>query len=261
MAVNTLTAGLGGLGYNPFMTNDYVNNVALNDMYNSSGCAYQMPMMSMNGSVFGGGMGLGTMPSFTGGTYDQDAYYKYMDKNQDYMINYEVNQQEKMRNADMRLNSSTEVLQLSGKILHEKIMQNEQEQIQKAYQDYCERVKDLYGQCHAEQVLGRADKLYQMQFGTSITDDLRKNGTGSFTQEFLQTLPFAYANNKTAEENISQITGQDVGRKEHDKKIAGNLLGGATIGSIAGLILPRLIKMRGLPVIGMIAGAIAGYLY
>ena len=61
-------------------------------------------------------------------------------------------------------------------------------------------------------------------------DDIRQNGRDSFTQGFLQTLTFGFADNKTAEENIALLTGQPVGRSEDAKKFAGNVAGGAVVG-------------------------------
>ena len=93
--------------------NAYNNQVALNDltdidMYSPMGSLqnpYMMnPMMSMNGSVFGtptlGGYPM--MPTFTGGTSGSyEDYYKNYEKYQDFMIDSQVRQQQKMRNAHL----------------------------------------------------------------------------------------------------------------------------------------------------------------
>ena len=228
--------------------NAYNNQVALNDltdmdMYSPMGSLsnpYMMnPMMSMNGSVFGGSMmgGYPVMPTFTGGTNGSyEDYYKNYEKYQDFMIDNQVRQQQKMRNADLRLNSPQEGIQKQATILHEKILQNEQQQIQEAYASFKQSVKAMYGDnATDEEISNRAATLYQQITGSSLTDDIRKNGRGSFTQGVLQTATFGLADNKTAEENISEMTGQPVSRTEQSKKMAGNVVGGAVVGG-AGII-------------------------
>ena len=50
------------------------------------------------------------------------------------------------------------------------------------------------------------------------------------------------ADKKTAEENVSELTGQPVGRKENAKKFAGNVAGGALFGGAAFLGFNTLCK-------------------
>ena len=91
-----------------------------------------------------------------------------------------------------------------------------------------------------EDIANRASTLYKQCTGKSIHEDIREHGRDSFTQGFLQTLTFGFADGKTAEENISQLTGQPVGRSENALKFAGNVAGGAVVGggilASAGLI-------------------------
>ncbi len=273
MAGDTMAARIDSLGFYPGMFSSYANQVMLNDLTDS--CYYPQlvnPAMTMNGSIFPGmgmGVGMGTypmMPGFTGGAgYSQEDYFKYMDKNQDFMIDYQVKQQQKMRNADMRLNSPEEAVVIAGQRLREKIMSNEQQQIQEAYNAYVAEVQSLYGCTDVNQVKGRASMLYQKQFGTSIVEDLRKHGRSSFTQGFLQTATLGFADKKTAEQNIAQITGQPVGRSENAKKIAGNVVGGTVLGAgvavSANFIMKALkVGLKSKPFIAGIIGAAAGLL-
>ena len=226
----------------------YNNQVALNDltdidMYSSMGSfqnPYMMnPMMGMNGSIFGGAMmgGYPMMPTFTGGTTGSyEDYYKNYERYQDFMIDNQVRQQQKMRSADLRLNSPQEGIQKQASVLHEKILQNEQQQIQQAYTAFKESVRSMYGDSATdEEIANRASSIYQQITGVSLVDDIRQNGRGSFTQGVLQTATFGLADKKTAEENISDLTGQPVSRTERNKKIAGNVVGGAALGG-AGII-------------------------
>lgn len=246
--------------------NIYNNQVALNDLtdmdlYTPLGMAN--PMMSMNGSIFGGGYGMyPAMPAFGGG-YNYEDYYKNYEKYQDFMIDNQVRRQQKMRNADLRLNSPQEGIAKQATYLHEKIMQNEQQQIQEAYRNYIESVRNMYGDASPEEIANRASTLYAQQYGCSITDDIRKYGRGSFTQGFLQTLTLGLADKKTAEENVSELTGQPVGRSERGKKIAGNIVGGAVFGGAAAISTKYLLKAfwagaKNKPFWAALIGGIAG---
>lgn len=240
----------------------YNNQVALNDLtdldlYSPIGMAN--PMFGMNGSIFSGGFGspignigsigmgmspmMPVMPTFSGGTAGSyEDYYKNYEKYQDFMINNQVRQQQKMRNADLRLNSPQEGIARQAAILHEKIVQNEQQQIQNAYKEYLQSVKAMYGNGSADEISNRAVTLYKQLTGIELTDDIRQHGNSSFKQGLLQTLTLGFADNKTAEENISDMTGQPVGRSEKAKKIAGNLLGGAVFGGAAAIGTKYLLK-------------------
>ncbi len=232
---NMAAAGLYGL-----YPNLYNNQIALNDLTGLDVYPPAMmgmdPMLSMNASIFGaypGGMGgmMPFMPTFSGGGYNYEDYYKNYQKYQDFMIDNQVNYQQKMRNANLRLNAPEEGIAKQAGLLHEKIMQNEQEQIIQAYKDFKDSVRNLYGaNANEKDVANRASSLYKQCTGVSIHEDIRKYGRDSFTQGFLQTLTFGFADGKTAEENISELTGQPVGRAENAKKFAGNIVGGAVIG-------------------------------
>ena len=268
MAGFNMAAGMYGM-----FPNIYNNQVALNDLTDMdlySPIGMVNPMMSMNGSIFGGGFGafgggLGgypCMPMFTGGGYNYEDYYKNYEKYQDFMINNQVRQQQKMRNADLRLNSPQEGIAKQATLLHEKIMQNEQQQIQLAYQQFKESVRAMYGDASDEEIANRASTLYAQMHGCSITDDIRRYGRGSFTQGFLQTVSLGIADKKTAEENEAELTGQPVGRYERGKKIAGNVAGGAVFGGAAAISAGYLLKafakgMKNKPFIaGLIGGAV-----
>ena len=230
-------AGIGGFGFNPWMMNNiYSNQLAMNDLFEDSlgyGC-FTNPMMSMNGSIFGGGC-TPYMPGFTGNN-PQD-WMQQMDKWQDYSIDRQIRYQEKSRNADLRLNAPIEGIQDAGAILNEKIYKDEQEQILPALTQYIAQVKAAYPNATDEDVLKRAKSLYKQQFQTDLIDDIRKNGKDAFAQGLLQAVSFGLADNKTAEENIADITGQPVGRADETKKILGRAAGGAVVGGVGAYLL------------------------
>lgn len=256
------------------MPNMYYNQVALNDLTDMNSYTmlnpymtdpmYSMmnPMMSMNGSIFGGGMMPGMFnPAFGSG----QNYWQYYDQYQNAMTDNMVRQQERMRNADLRLNSPQEGILKQAELLHDKILRDEQEQIQIAYKQFIDSVKAMYPNADPEQIENRAEQIYKSINQTGLFDDIRKNGRGSFTQGFLQTATFGLADQKTAEENVSDLTGLPVGRAEKGKKFAGNVLGGAAVGGAVTLATIPLLKAlkigaKSKTMWGLLAGTAAGIL-
>lgn len=253
------------------MPNMYYNQVAMNDLTNMN-LSYPTgfgidPMFSMNGSLFGGGMGYGGfgmpyMPTFTGGG-DMDSYYQNYEKYQDFRIDSQVRRQQKMREADLKLNSPQEGIQKQAELLHDKILRDEQEQIKIAYDGLIESVRQMYPNATKEQIENRAERFYKDVTQTNLFDDIRKNGRGAFTQGFLQTLTFGLCDGKTSEENISELTGLPVGRADKTKKTAGNIAGGAVVGGTTCLATVPLLKAlkvgaKNKTFWGILAGAAVG---
>ena len=273
---NSSMAAPGMYGIAP---NYYTNQIAMNDLsgldlYAPTGMAMD-PMLTMNGSIFGspmmgmggfgyGGMGMGMPYPMMGGSGNYEDYYRNYERYQDFMINNQVRQQQRMRNADLQLNSPQEGIQKQAAILHEKIMRNEQEQILQAYASFKESVRSLYGdQASDEQIANRASTLYAQITGKSIPDDIREHGRDSLTQGFMQTVTFGLADGKSAEENISALTGQPVGRKDKTKKVIGNVAGGALVGGATLCVASPLLKAlkvsaKSKTFWGILAGAVAG---
>ncbi len=251
--------------------NAYNNQVALNDLCDLD-LYSPMGAMGMNGSIFPGmggypmgATGYPMTPMYGNGNY-QD-YYKNYEQYQDFMVNNQIRQREKMRNADLRLNSPEEGIAKQAAILKEKIMQNEQQQIIPAYKAFVQSVRNMYGNnVSDEEVANRAATLYAKTYGVTVTEDIRRYGNSSFLQGLYQSLTFGWADNKTKEENISELTGQPVSRYEKAKKIAGNATGGALIGVGSAIGIRSIWKVKGpffktlsrIPVLAAIGGIAAG---
>jgi len=255
--------------------NIYNNQIALNDLsgldlYSPTGMCID-PALTMNGSVFNAGVnpycGMGVMPyapAFSGGTNSMEDYYKQYEKYQDFMIDSQVRQQKKMRNADLQLSAPEEGILGRATILHDKIVRNEQQQIKQAYQSYVEGIRAMYGDADEAQIFARANSTYaKLNGGKTLVDDIREHGRDSYTQGVLQTMTFGFADGKTAEENISDLTGQPVGRTDKALKLAGNVTGGMVVGGAAfglsKLAMSALkIASKSKTFIGMVIGGLAG---
>ncbi|MFI3301230.1 MAG: hypothetical protein R3Y28_07420 [Candidatus Gastranaerophilales bacterium] len=234
--------------------NSYYNQVALNDlsnldMYSSMGSMGMTNPMGMNGSMFSGTMGYGTMGygagttgmstmPMIGGMYGgfNEEYYKNYEKYQDFMVGNQVRQQQRVRNADMQINSTQEGVSIQAKVLREKIMRNEQVNILGAYNSYLDSVREMYGSGSDESVQNKAMMLYQQQFGTNLTDDIRQFGKCSMREGFESGVTLGALNDRTAEDNISAITGQPADRWENVNKTTGKALGFGTLGAGAFVI-------------------------
>lgn len=244
--------------------NTYNNQVALNDLCDLD-LYSPMAGMGMNDSIFNGsmGMGMGYTPMY-GGNY-QD-YYKNYEKYQDFMIDNQVRRQQKMRSANSRVNSPLKGAYLAAETLKQKVMQNEQQQIIPAFNALVDSVAQMNGCKTKEEAFYAALDLYKNQYKTELTQDIQKYGRDSFTQGMLQTLTLGIADKKTAEENVSELTGQPVSRYNNALKIAGNATGGAIFGAAGAIGLKCLWKgkgpifntMRRIPVLAAIGGIAAG---
>lgn len=226
---------LGKFQYTP-MTGFYgaadLDNIDMTSLSSYSGT------MGMNGSIFSNpamtgmnpynpmfGMGLGMGDS---------SYFDNMKQYQQNWTNYYVDSQKLQRNSDLKINGAMEAIEETAANLKDKINHNEQDQIQEAYQKYLAAVKNAYGEGSEEELNSRALAMYtQLNGGTSLVQDLRNNGHTSFLQGFIQSISLGAYGRKSAEDNISEITHQEVPMGEKTEQNVGRVAGFATIGVAA----------------------------
>lgn len=230
----------GNFQYNP---NPYA--------YDDLECDYSVypGMMGMGGSIFG-------IPPVTGGMGNNQNYFDNMKEYQKFYVDYNIDQQKMQRNADMRINASMEGIKNSAAALRDKIINNEQDQIEEAYKQYVNSVAVAYGDGTPQEIISRAKTLYEQMTGKSIIEDIRQYGHGSMTQGFIQSLTFGTYNRTSAEDNVSKITGSPVGTGEKTKHNIGRLAGAGTIGGIA-YGIAKGFKSGKAKIIGLIAGGVA----
>lgn len=244
-------SAINGFGFMPY--NSYANQVGMMNIFDD-----YSPMGFNNGL-------LSFSPTFTGMNYDD--YYNRMMDYQNFTSRYQLQTVQNSRNNEVAINAPMEGIQGRAAVLNEKIVANEQEQIVGAWNSYVEAVKAAYPNADEETINARAKALYQQIHGTSVTDDIRTYGSSSFKQGFMKTITFGLYHEKTAEDNIAELTGQPVGKMEGYKKIAGGIAGGAALAT-GGMValkgakyLPKL-GWRGLLIGGVIAaGAAIGGLF
>ena len=223
--INALNIGAfsPGLYSDPYTLDDL-------DLMNFSSSA---PMMN---SIFTGAPGLGMpMPMMgMGYGYDPQQYYDYMRQNQQFSVDYNIDQQKMNRNADMKINASMEGVKGAATALKDKIMKNEQDQIKEAYDKYVAAVAAAYGDGNPQEIQARAKSLYaQMNGGVTLTQDLREYGHGSFTQGMLQSMTLGTYYKNSAEDNVAYTTNSPVATGEKASQNFGRLTGAGVVGATA----------------------------
>ncbi len=241
------------LGITPFMGMEGYDDI---DMELNNG-AY--PMFG-TGSVFGSGfanmpmMGMG----MGAGGYNPQDFYNNMRQQQQLQTEYNIEQQQLNRNADLRVNAPLEAIKGTATALKDKIVNNEQDQIEDAYNRFVEAVAAAYGDCADKNILkARANSLYaSMNNGVTIVQDLRQHGHGSATQGFLQALTLGTYNRHSAEDNVSYVTGSPVGTSEKTSHNMGRLAGAATVGGVVAGVAKALKSTKSVK-LGLIGAGIA----
>lgn len=187
----------------------------------------------MGGSIFGGGFVGAPMPMMGFG-YNQQQYYDYLKNNQEFSVNYNIDQQKMNRNADLRINASMEGVKGAATALKDKIMKNEQDQIKEAYDKYVAAVASAYGDASPQEIQARAKSLYtQMNGGVTLTQDLRQYGHGSFTQGMLNALSLGTYYKNSAEDNVAYTTNSPVATGEKVNQNLGRMTGAGVVGGTA----------------------------
>ncbi len=226
-SVNGVQANAGTFQYNPYMYD-----------FDDLDMSYSTYPIGGMGSIFDGyniGMGMGAPMPIAGVGGNNQSYFDNMRDYQKFYVDYNVDQQRMNRNAELRINASLEKIKGAATILKDKIVNNEQGQIEQAYKNYVAAVAQAYGAADKGEIEARAKTLYaQMNNGKSIVDELREHGHSSMTSGFLQSLMFSTYNRKSAEDNISEITGAPVNTSEKLSQNVGRVAGAATAGAVAG---------------------------
>ncbi len=227
------------------MSNYGLCNPYLNNYCNFAGNLYD----NMNTSIF-------SMMPFGG-------YQSYFNNMKDYLnftSDYNLQMVDNQRKNEIQINAADAAIKKAAAILEEKIISNEQEQIQDALSNFQDAVRSKYKDASEEQISAYTSVEWGKYNTTTIPQLIQEKGRDSFSQGLYQVLSLGFADNITAEENKAKIYNQPVSRTENAKKIAGRALGGLIIGSGSLLAVSPFIsclkKLKGKwAVLGGIAGA------
>ncbi len=214
--------------------------------------------------MYGGmgyGMGMGSIFAPMMGTMggSPQEYFNQMKQYQQFYNDYNIDQQKMQRNADLRVNASMEAIQATYNALKDKINSNEQGQIEEAYNRFVQAVANAYGTGTEQEIKARAATLYaQLSGGKTLVQDMRENGHNSFLQGMLNSMAFGMYHSRSAEDNISAITGTPVSTGEKVEQNLGRLAGSAAVGAAAGGIASKFLAAGSKGKAGIIGLAVAG---
>ena len=165
---------------------------------------------------------------------------------------------ENQRRNDLRINATDEAIRNAAAVLNEKIVANEQQQVQRAYINYIQAVAAKYPGEDEKNIVARAKTTYQQLYNASITDEIRKYGHDSFTHGLFKGLTFGLYGKTTPEDNIAAISGQPVSRWDKFKEIGGLATGGAAITGGGLFLAKNLGWLAKVPKFGWLYAGIVG---
>lgn len=166
----------------------------------------------------------------------------------------QMKQSLEMQNAakslEFQANAAIQMIQEKAQILHKLIKENRQDEVMDAYKDLRQAVlaqleesgvskdamsKVLYGDNKLEKEKDKAHglidmyvkKAYYEATGSQLIEDIEANGDGAFMHGVKSMLP--WTNNKSAGENIYEITGVKEDKSTVAKEWAGRILTGGTL--------------------------------
>lgn len=228
----------------------YTNYVNQMDLYNSLGLPYGSCNYNTN-PVFGA---QGT------GNFDMTQHLNQLAENRQRMSEYNRARMVQERQEGLALSAPIERVKTAAEDLQRKIVENEQNQIPQALASYLAAVRAAYdpeGVADEKTIMDRARELYKEQTGTDIISSIKDNAHSSFLQGFINGSTFGFFGQHSADETISDITGQEVSTTSRNLKIAGKATGGAAVCAGVGACI------GGIPgaIIGGIVGAIGGLLF
>lgn len=250
----------GGLNQIQTQYTNLMNGIDSIDNFSSSLGATDLgfnPMMSLNGSLFGGGFGYGTkaMEIYNSQTPEEALNYQLKMQGSQIVGNYGLNNlqmqtQARQKIDQAKINAATEFASTAPEnvvtrqigVLQRQIKNNEQNHIKAEYDNLLNRVRDSlkeagYTNVDENQIKAHAEKLYYEASGKDIITDLQEHGNNEFVQGLTEGV-FGLGllfNSKSSKDNISDITGEAVSGGDQVQRWAGRIIAGgaAILGIIA----------------------------
>ncbi|HNW25955.1 MAG TPA: hypothetical protein PLG15_06185 [Candidatus Gastranaerophilaceae bacterium] len=244
-------------GNDDFLSSSIFNNNGFNTLNNLGGGCFG-PTILQNSYGYPGQMPMmqegETLEEYAKRVKDyvglQGEIQNDMQKSQ---LNNQVEYQKRMNGVNFDLTSEEDAITRQIAILQSKIKANEQDQIMSCYNKLLQSAKQQLAaqgidvsKISNDQLKAYVEKLYNQATGKSMTDEIAENGTGQFWSGFgkgffgLGTL---FGNSRTAQDNISDITGEPLSKSQMTSKAVGGSLGVVAAGAIcvgAGVLCPPL---------------------
>ena len=219
----------GGLGTVPTLVGN--NDLLMAPMIQS----YQAQVDGLDALTEGRDAGLATVPSQP---VDYTKMYEQMQKMQTQMMDYNLEMQERNRQNQFAINTPYVNIDNAIMVLHEKIVQNEQDQIWGSVTALKEAVRAAYdpdGKMDDATLTAQANSIYMKKVGCTMQDDIRNNGHSSLAGGFLNTFMGGFFGDSVSpEENIARLNGQPESETSKKWRKTGNILGDVTNGAAIG---------------------------
>lgn len=244
-----------GVPTSQYLTQAYSNMVGSLNFGNSSlGSGLDTPLdfssMSMNGSIFPGGLG-----SMYGGAGMQEYYN--MDPKQRLIYDTQLQKLQMQQQAELRKTSTvidsqsqgaeTAIVRQIGS-LQRQIQKGESDHIEAEYAKLLQAVKAKYQEADYSkeeldkiepQIKAEAETLYFQSTGTNLINDIEKHCDNSFVHGFKQFsfmgLGSLFSSDKSSDEILSSITGEEQSKSSKPLDWLGKGLAVVLTGGIVGL--------------------------
>ena len=176
-------------------------------------------------------------------TFDSEKMWEQMEVNQNRMMEANQRNQERWMNQSLQqnqmwrqnsamINSPLYKISEAADALRDKVVQNEQDQVQEALAALKNAIKEAnYPNQDVDDAIltAEAKNYYRTRFGQRIEDDLRNYGTSSFWNGFIRKATCGLFGDKyTPEDNIAQINHQSVSETSKKWNKTGKIAAGAT---------------------------------
>lgn len=231
---------------NTAMMSDFTDDtfIGLNAL---GGAGYMSNPYSMSGSIFGGDFMGGGFGGYGGYGYNQELMrmspkerMEYMADMEDYQIQRQIQRRKTMDAANFQVQAADDVITRQIGNLQSVVGRNEQDYVMTEYGKLTNAIRNKfkeagYTNVPEEQIKAHAEKLYYETTGKSLLNDVQENGHSSFVTGLVDVFGFGLGNEKSASQNIANITGQSETKAEKGWRWVGKITAGLIAG--AGIIL------------------------
>jgi len=233
--------------YNMSMPAVYDNMSYTGSVFDNSTFANTYSGMNGLGCLGSYGFGYGMMPY---GPYgDNQRYYDWMYRNQEFNMDYNKRAIKMGRNNEMEINGPNRNIETQMQNLERRIKGDDQIHVKQAWDDYVEAFARMYPEfANSPELASTARAFYERYIqiknndpNFSMADQLMQYATPIFRRKFINTVTLGLCKKGSAEETARDITGKPMSEEAQNNAAMGRAAGVVTgLGALAGLI-----KFRG----------------
>ena len=248
----------------PFVQ-DYANSVSQMDFENE----FVIPARTYSYTSGASGTGTG------GSVFNMDEHLEKLRENQQKMREYNMQRQIQERQYARAQLAPLVRSKIAATDLERKIVENEQDQIMAELENYKDSIRAAYYGDMTEEVFNQKiaeEPGFKEEFMATVrdhysqdsqghidlADEINANGHSSFLQGFINGATLGIFGQRTTDETISEITGQEVSTSSRNSKKAGKTAGGAVTGAAVGAGIGSIVPGVGTGVGAVVGGIVGG---